>query len=37
MPNTTRGEFWLVDLGLAAKVRPALILNVPFRDEKQVA
>ena len=23
---------WLVDLGLAAKVRPALVLSVPFED-----
>ncbi len=24
-----RGEVWLVDLGLAAKVRPGLVLSVP--------
>jgi len=24
-----RGEVWLVDLGLAAKVRPALVLSIP--------
>ena len=30
MPN--RGEVWLVDLGLAQKVRPALILNRPFGE-----
>ena len=24
-----RGEVWLVDLGLAAKTRPALVLSVP--------
>ncbi|MBM3880414.1 MAG: type II toxin-antitoxin system PemK/MazF family toxin [Verrucomicrobia bacterium] len=30
MPN--RGEVWLVDLGLAGKTRPALILNKPFSD-----
>ena len=24
-----RGEVWLVDLGLAQKVRPALVLSVP--------
>jgi mRNA interferase MazF len=24
-----RGEVWLVDLGLAAKVRPALVISVP--------
>ena len=28
MPN--RGEVWLVDLGLAGKTRPALILSKPF-------
>jgi mRNA interferase MazF len=27
-----RGEVWLVDLGLAAKVRPGLILSVPPSD-----
>ena len=30
MPN--RGEVWLVDLGLAQKERPALILNRAFKD-----
>ncbi len=28
----TRGEVWLVDLGMTAKVRPALILSVPSSD-----
>jgi mRNA interferase MazF len=27
-----RGEVWLVDLGLAAKVRPCLVLSVPAED-----
>jgi mRNA interferase MazF len=27
-----RGEVWLVDLGLAAKVRPCLVLSVPVED-----
>ena len=27
-----RGEVWLVDLGTAAKVRPALVLSVPAGD-----
>ena len=27
-----RGEVWLVDLGLAAKVRPALAISVPVED-----
>ena len=30
MPS--RGEVWLVDLGLAGKVRPAIVLNKPFMD-----
>ena len=28
-----RGEVWLVDLGLAAKVRPCLILSIPATGE----
>jgi mRNA interferase MazF len=28
-----RGEVWLVDLGMAAKVRPALVLSIPANDE----
>ncbi len=28
-----RGEVWLVDLGMAAKVRPAMVLSVPVNDE----
>jgi mRNA interferase MazF len=31
-PNPKRGEVWLVDFGMAAKVRPALVLSVPFDD-----
>ena len=30
-----RGEVWLVDLGLAAKVRPCLVLNIPFTDTER--
>jgi mRNA interferase MazF len=30
-----RGEVWLIDLGLAAKARPAVILSVPFQDNKK--
>jgi mRNA interferase MazF len=29
MPAPRRGEVWLVDLGMVAKVRPCLVLNVP--------
>ncbi len=30
MTRPQRGEVWLVDLGLAAKVRPALVLSIPI-------
>ena len=32
MKSPERGEVWLVDLGLAAKVRPARVLSVPADD-----
>ena len=28
-----RSEVWLIDFGLAAKVRPALVLSKPYKDE----
>ena len=33
MAHPTRGEVFLVDLGLAAKVRPCLVLSIPYEDE----
>ena len=33
MNSPKRGEVWLVDLGMAAKVRPALVLSVPAGDD----
>ncbi|MCX8092092.1 MAG: type II toxin-antitoxin system PemK/MazF family toxin [Verrucomicrobiae bacterium] len=27
-----RGEVWLADLGMVGKVRPVLVMNVPFSD-----
>lgn len=33
--RVNRGEIWLIDLGLAAKVRPGLILSVEFRDNER--
>lgn len=30
MPN--RGDCWIVDLGMAAKVRPCLIISIPAED-----
>jgi mRNA interferase MazF len=32
MSKTSRGDVWLADLGMAAKVRPVLVLSVPFAD-----
>ena len=31
MPKQNRGEVWLVDLGMAAKVRPRLVISIPAR------
>ncbi|MBI3320626.1 MAG: type II toxin-antitoxin system PemK/MazF family toxin [Candidatus Omnitrophica bacterium] len=36
MSSPQRGEVWLVDLGLAAKVRPALVLSVPAGETDRV-
>src|SRR5262245_29156637 len=33
MPDAQRGDVWLVDLGLAAKVRPCLVLSVPVAEQ----
>jgi mRNA interferase MazF len=30
-----RGEVWLIDLGMAAKPRPALILSVAYLDHER--
>ena len=32
MKSPKRGEVWLVDLGMAAKVRPAVAISVPADD-----
>src|SRR5438045_4256654 len=32
MTPPRRGEVWLVDLGMAAKVRPALVVSIPAED-----
>lgn len=29
MPVPSRGDVWIVDLGMAGKVRPCLVLSVP--------
>jgi mRNA interferase MazF len=36
MPRPKRGEVWQVDLGLAAKSRPAVILGVPDETARQI-
>ena len=33
MSNPNRGEVWLVDLGMTAKIRPCLILSIPALDQ----
>jgi mRNA interferase MazF len=33
--NARRGEIWLVDLGMAQKVRPVLILSVAYKDNER--
>ena len=35
MPNARRGEVWQVDLGLAAKARPAVIFSTRFLDNER--
>ena len=36
MPDSSRGEVWLVDLGMVAKVRPCLVLSVPVETQDRV-
>ncbi|MGA2245177.1 MAG: type II toxin-antitoxin system PemK/MazF family toxin [Verrucomicrobiota bacterium] len=33
MKMPLRGEVWLCDLGMAAKMRPVVIVSVPFGDQ----
>ena len=35
MTKAKRGEVWIVDLGLAAKVRPGLVLSVSASDDER--
>jgi mRNA interferase MazF len=35
LPRIQRGELWLVDLGYLGKVRPVLVLSVPFLDHER--
>jgi mRNA interferase MazF len=36
MPSADRGSVWLTNLGLAAKVRPCLVLSVPTDPQDRV-
>ena len=36
MPLADRGSVWIVDLGMAAKVRPCLVLSVPTDPQDRV-
>ncbi len=33
MDEPRRGEVWMVDLGLAAKVRPGLVVSIPALEQ----
>lgn len=33
MSLLSRGEVWLCDLGMIAKVRPVLVISVPFNEQ----
>jgi mRNA interferase MazF len=35
LPRIQRGEVWLVDLGYLGKVRPVLVMSVPFLDTER--
>ena len=36
MPRADRGSVWIVDLGMAAKVRPCLVLSIPTDPQDRV-
>jgi mRNA interferase MazF len=36
MPTPSRGEVWLTDLGIVAKVRPCVVLSVPLDPQDRV-
>ena len=35
MSRAQRGELWLIDLGMVAKTRPALVLSVAYDDRER--
>ena len=36
MKRPNRGEVWIVDLGMAAKTRPCLVVSIPIIDSDRV-
>jgi len=36
VPIPDRGEIWLADLGIAAKIRPCLVMSVPVDPQDRV-
>lgn len=35
MPKASRGELWIIDLGMVQKPRPCLILSVNYLDQER--
>ena len=35
MPKARRGEIWIADLGMVAKVRPVLIMSVEYNEQER--
>jgi mRNA interferase MazF len=35
MPQATRGDVWIADLGMIGKVRPVLVLSVAFNETER--
>ena len=35
LPRIQRGEIWLVDLGYLGKIRPVLVVSVPFLEHER--
>lgn len=35
MPQAKRGELWLIDLGIAQKTRPCVVLSIEYLDHER--
>jgi hypothetical protein len=35
LPRIQRGELWTVDLGYLGKVRPVVVVGIPFLDHER--